>query len=167
MTRVIELKQAPDFFGRVLAGEMKQAALRGLYSAAVRSVQLLQTQEIQRASPAPVDRGVYRAGWRAEKLIDGAAVVNSVPWAAMIEYGVPGRNVTIGRQAVLALAEWARRRLGVSSDKALSTAWAILIAGKRRGLFRRGEGLRILETYARERMPQTIREEIARALDAM
>lgn len=160
---VYELKAAPSLFDRV-ARNLRGAAERGLYSAAVRSVALLQTQEIQAASPRPVDRGIYRAGWRAQKLKGGAAFFNAVPWAVYIERGVPGANVVISRAAVKAVSEWAQRKLGLDAAASVDAAWGILKAAKRRGLFARGEGLRVMEKYVRERLPRVMAEEVAREI---
>lgn len=164
MIRKIALKDAGDFFVREFGPAMRKAASKGLYSAAVRSVQLIQTEAIARATPSPVDKGIYRAGWRAEKDGEGAIIFNSVPWAGLIERGVPAANVVVSRRAVEAIGEWAVRKLGVPRERASSVAFGILRSLQRRGIFRRGEGLRILETFTRDRLPNIVADEVRREL---
>lgn len=164
MIRKVALKDAGEFFVGTFGPAMRKAASKGLYSAAVRSVQLIQTEAIARASPSPVDKGIYRAGWRAEKDGDGAVIFNSVPWAGLVERGVPAANVVASRRAVEAIADWAVRKLGVQRERAAGVAFGILRSLKRRGIFRRGEGLRILETFTKDRLPGIIAEEVRREL---
>lgn len=165
---VLTLKEAGLHFapGGPLQMQLRAAASKGLLSAALRSVQLIQTQEITKASPSPVDRGVYRAGWRAERLGTMDAVIyNAVKWASYIEDGVPARAVVAGRIMHENIAAWAQRRLGFSRQEAWDIAGAIIWKLKRRGIFNRGAGLKILETYTRDRLPAVVREEVERAIE--
>lgn len=163
---VLSLKQVGVFFapGGEFHQELREAALDGILSAALRSVQIITTQEVQKASPVPIDRGVYRAGWRAEKITNGAAILNTVPWAVFIEFGVKGSSVKIGRRAIQQVSEWAHRRLGLSDAEAKHAAFAILNAAKKRGIFRNGSGLRILETYTKQRLPAILKAEVERQI---
>ena len=53
----------------------------------------------------PVSTGVYRAGWRVEKLVDGAALMNGVLYAGIIEHGRrPGKGVS--KEGQEAIARW-------------------------------------------------------------
>jgi hypothetical protein len=100
----------------------------GCRVAAMRCIATIQTVIIPSRHPQPVDRGIYRAGWKPETLPDGAAFYNDSPAAALIEYGVRGENVKIGRKLLAALAEWAIRKGLVTKDDpnaAQSLAWAI------------------------------------------
>lgn len=164
MIRKIALKDAGDFFAGTFSAEMRKAASKGLYSAALRSVNLITTQEISRISPAPIDRAIYKAGWRAERDGDGAVISNAVPYAAAIEYGVPAANVVISNRALQQIGEWAMRKLGVPKERAPVVARRIMLKMQKRGIFRRGEGLKILETFVRERLPDVIRDEVQREL---
>jgi hypothetical protein len=158
---------------------MEDAAKRGLLSAAVRTVAYVQNDLIPAALPQPVDRGTYRAGWRAEPRPGGAAVVCDAPHAALIEGGVRAANVKPGRAMVQAIAEWARRKgLGgrmvqgkggttrfkkATEDEATQIAWAIVRSMQKRGIFDGGRGLGIFKK-AKEQIPRFIREEVAREL---
>ena len=105
MATTITLKEAGIYFGEKLPKLQRAAALRGLASAAQRGLQLVQAEIIPSRSPQPVDRGVYRAGWRAVKIKDGYAVENLEPHAAFVEYGVRASNVKPGRAMIAALAK--------------------------------------------------------------
>lgn len=111
---VLTINQAVSYFGKdgALAKQMQAAALKGLYSAALRGKQLLVTREIPSKTPPPVDKGIYKAGWQVEKLPKGAAIYNAVPYAAAIEDGVPAGNVVLSTKFQIALAEWLQRHGG-------------------------------------------------------
>jgi len=161
----ITMREAAGYFAPdgPLAEQLRSAALDGLYSAALRAKHDIVVKEIPNKMPRPIDRGIYRAGWQVERLSTGAAVYNPVPHAAMIEYGVPAANVVISRKAILAIAEWAHRKLGIRAGaEAMRVATAIMHALKRRGIFARGKGLRVMEDYARNTLPAIIRQEVAR-----
>jgi hypothetical protein len=57
-----------------------------------------------------LDRGIARAGWRAEEISDGAVVFNKVLQAGLMELGVRPDHVKIGRKMIDALTEWAKRK---------------------------------------------------------
>ena len=95
--------------------DIRKAVGLGLFAAAVRGVSVIQNQIIPSRNPQPVDRGIYRAGWRARPLKRGGQVVggeiyNTDPNAGNIELGVRAGNVKIGRAMIDALTEWAMRK---------------------------------------------------------
>lgn len=160
---------------------MRAAAIRGLRSAALRTVQEIQTRIIPETHPEPVDRGAYRAGWHVREEKEGALIENTAPHASFIEYGVRGAAVKIGRAMIDALQAWVmrkglvgklgrrgtRKRVAQESD-ARATAWAIAVAMQKRGIFnkdRRG-GLRVMERAAKL-IPRFMAEEIQREIEAM
>lgn len=143
----------------------RQAAIRGLHSAAARAVQVIVTEIIPSRTPQPVDRGLYRAGWRYRPEVDGALIENVEPHAAFIEYGVRGENVKIGRAMIAALSEWLVRKRIVSASEpkeVLRAAWAVAKSMQRRGIF--GKGMRVLEEMVVMRLDAIIEEEIAREI---
>ena len=56
-THTIKLEDAERFFGK-LGQNQELAAKQGLYSAALRMVNIIKTQTIPAANPPPVDRGL-------------------------------------------------------------------------------------------------------------
>lgn len=90
------------------------AAIRGLRSAGLRGVAEIVTFIIPARSPQPVDRGLFRAGWKSLPTNDGCTIENMEPHAIFIEHGV--KNIRVGRKMIDALAEWAVRK-GIT-DKA-------------------------------------------------
>jgi hypothetical protein len=165
----IPIEQAPAWMGR-LEGELRKAALRGLYSAAQRVVGIIQNEIIPAESRVPVDRGIYRGGWRARPEPDGAEVSNSTPHAIFIEDGVRGDHVKVGRAMVSALTLWVQRKGLTGAAKgpevaaqARSIAWAIAKSMQKKGIFNAGGGLKILEK-ARRRIPALVEEEVAREI---
>jgi hypothetical protein len=171
--RKISIAQAPKWVSE-LEGRMRKAALRGLLSAAHRTVGYIQNEVIPREERAPVDRGIYRAGWRARKVEGGALVYNGVPHAPMVEWGVRGENVKIGKRMIDALAEWVVRKGLVGKQPRESRAaagrqiaWAIAKSMQKRGIFGgEGRGLRVMEK-ARPQIVQFIEEEVKREIEAM
>ena len=140
-------------------GRFREAAVRGLHSAAARGVQVLQTELVPSRVPQPVDRGLFRAGWRFFPDPDGAWITNVEPHAAHVEYGVRAENVKPGRKMIAALAEWAARKgLAEKGEEAVSAAWAIAKAMRRRGIF--GKGMHLLDELMQDRMPDIVKEEI-------
>ena len=53
----------------------KAAAERAMLSTATRLVAHIQNEVIPKEDPKPVDRGVYRAGWRMKRISGGAEVI--------------------------------------------------------------------------------------------
>lgn len=159
-TKTLDLAQAEKHFG-AMQEHMKAAAKRGLVSAAALMVQEIVLRIVPQRSPQPVDRGVYRAGWRSGPADYGAFVENTETHAAFIEYGV--KNVKIGPRTILMLSEWARRKFGLDPEQATQAAWRIARLIKSRGIFAGGVGLGILK-QANERAPDFIRREVEREL---
>jgi hypothetical protein len=146
--------------------EMRAAALKGIFSAALRAKNDIVTKVIPQKDPAPVDKGIYRAGWQVEKLRTGAAIYNPVPYAAAIEYGVSAGNVVFSNKFQKMLAEWVNRKLGGRTPKqAWSIAGAIMHSLKTKGIFKRGVGLRVLEGYSRTTLLAVLREEVTREIE--
>lgn len=122
-------------------------AKRAIVATAMKVVSVIQTEIIPMEDPQPVDRGLYRAGWRFKKTGDGVEVFNTVPHAPMIEWGVRAENVKIGRVMIDALEKWVIRKGIGDSKSARGIAFAIANKMKQRGVFNREgkKGLRILE----------------------
>lgn len=160
----ITLKEAGEEFGQKLPKRMREAALRGLVSAAERGVAVVKAELIPAAVPQPVDRGLYRAGWRSYALPSGrgAAIENLEPHAAMIEHGVRASAVKIGRAMIAALAEWAKRHGFEEPERA---AWAIAKKMQERGIWGQ-RGLGILAQLNARLRTEIIREEVAREMNA-
>ncbi len=166
----VDLKDA----GLILDGlgeEYEKAAVVGLRVAAERAKSTIVAQIVPQLSPrSPVDRGVYRAGWKTAPLPNGAEIFNDEPHAKFIEYGVRSENVKIGRRMIDALAEWVKRkRLAKTPEQARQIAWAIARKAKaKNGLAffagPQGRGMRVLETVTRDYLPRFIREEVQRQL---
>jgi site-specific recombinase XerC len=160
---VVDLRKADAWIVEVGAAYRK-AAILGLYSAALRGVQVIVTQIIPARTPQPVDRAVYRSGWRVSPAQGGADIENLEPHAAFIEDGVRAANVKIGRAMIEALSEWVVRKRIASRDEALSVAWAIAKAMQRRGIFGR-RGLGILRELVEQHLDGIVREEVSREVD--
>lgn len=167
-----------------LSKELRLRAERALVSAAERGRGVIVNQIIPGRTPSPVDRGVYRAGWRAGPIKGGAEIWNGEVHAAFVERGVRAGSVKIGRAMIQALAEWAvrkglvrgkkggrgrlyvRERIGAGSHRvmnpeAIAVAWAIAKAMKRKGIFGQ-TGLRVLEELMTAHMPKIVGEEFRR-----
>ena len=143
------------------------AANRGLYSAALLGVQRILTRIIPSRSPQPVDRGVYRSGWRANPEMDGATIENLEPTAILIEEGVRAGNVKIGRLMIDALASWVVRKGIASAPEARGVAFAIANRMKQRGIFGGaygGQGLGILRELVEKDIPGLMAAEVAREI---
>jgi hypothetical protein len=162
---VINLSDADEHFRR-FGDELQAAGRRGLVSAAARGVQEIITRIIPSRSPEPVDRGVYKAGWRFYPDREGAVIENLESVAALIEDGVRAENVKIGRAMILALAEWAVRKGLAEKDEAESVAWAIAKKMKMRGIFGR-EGMGILRELVDTRLDKLIQEEVVREIEKL
>lgn len=171
------IDEAPAWMRR-LGGERRRAAERGLLSAAQRLVQAIVAEVIPREPRVPVDRGIYRAGWRAEQSAGGALVVNRTPHAEFIEDGVRAENVKVGREMIDALADWVHRHgldrsrgrdgkgryVAAAESDARSIAWAIAQSMRRRGIFG-GTGLKILEKARNRYLLRFITEEVTAELE--
>lgn len=151
---------------RHLGFSIDKAAKRAVLSLALRIVQHITTYIIPRENPQPVDRGAFRAGWRAKRDPDGATVKNTLPYASVIEYGARPENIKIGKAMIDALTEWVLRKgIGLTRNppsrpltkkqmrfahewQARKVAWAIAMGMMKKGIFNRDDergGLRVLE----------------------
>lgn len=157
----ITLKEAAQRTDELKA-KWRAAAILGLQSAAARGVQDIIVRIIPSRTPQPVDRGVYRSGWRFYPAPNGAVIECFEPHAVLIEDGVRASNVKIGRAMIQALAEWVKRKGIASGDEAESVAWAIAKSMKRRGIFNRGKGMGILAELVEKYLPGYVQEEVAR-----
>jgi hypothetical protein len=162
-----------------IEGDVKKAASAGLLAAAHRTVAHIVANIIPGLMHPPVDRGLYRAGWRARKDGTGAVVENVAPHAIFIEYGVRAGNVKIGRAMIEALAAWVKRKgiggrtvtgksgktrhIKATNTEAESIAWAIAKSMQKHGIFAGGKGLGVLKE-AEKSVPRFIREEVGREL---
>ena len=121
MTTQIELDNAAKHLEETIANKRREAIERGLLSAGLRLQKTIQTKIIPARSPKPVDRGVFKAGWRVyrEGSGDSFAVVieNPVQHAAFIEYGVRAANIKPGRRMIAAIAEWVLRKKIVKASQ--------------------------------------------------
>ena len=162
---VVQLKDAARFFD-VKEKEARKAAKRGLLSAALRSVQTIVAVIIPSRVPAPVDRGAFNAGWRAVETPDGAMFFNPTFQAPLIEDGVRGSSVKVGRAMIDALSAWAERH-GLAKDpkEARSVAFAMANAMRRAGIFNRGgRGLGIMRELVERYLDRFVREEVEREM---
>ena len=144
-----DVSQAPEV-ARWLEKGFEKAGERAMVATAARLVAHIQNEIIPNLEPPPVDRGLYRAGWRHKAVKGGAEVYNSTPHAPFIEHGVRAENVKVGRRMIDALAAWVLRK-GIAGKgrgakaEARQIAWAIAMKMKERGIFARGKGFRVLE----------------------
>lgn len=163
MPAVVELSKADAWVVQV-ARRHREAAVRGLHSAALRGVQVIVTQIIPSRTPQPVDRAIYRGGWRPVMRPDGADIQNLEPHAILVEEGVRASNVKVGRAMLQALAEWAvRKRIATRAD-AMGVAWAIAKSMQRRGIFGQ-RGLGILRELVEQHLDRIVREEVQREVE--
>lgn len=182
--KVWDLNDAGLMLGEI-KGEMKKAAHAGLLAAAHRIVEHIVANIIPNLDRPPVDRGIYRAGWRARRISEGAIVENVAPHAPFIEYGVRAAHVKPGREMIDALTKWVQRKgiggrtvissntkssaglfgtrhVKASTTEARSIAWAIAKDMQKRGIFA-PKGLQVLEKASKD-FPRFIREEVIREL---
>jgi len=115
-------------------------------------------------TPQPVDRGLFRAGWKTMPDEWGCTVENMEPHAVFIEEGV--HNIKVGRAMIDALAEWAIRKGLATKEDARSRAWAIAKSMEKRGHIFGVNGMGILrELVEGGKMQQFIDEEVKREVE--
>ena len=135
---------AVKVFGKRVEG-IEGAVKKGLLSACQRGVTDIVSNVIPktlvlehtgiRLAP-PIDRGLYKSGFRAEATPTGARIRHVNPMmAAVMENGVRAGNVKIGRAMIRALTSWAHRK-GLEAPKKSpeSVAWAIAKNAQRYGI---------------------------------
>ena len=157
-----DIEQA-DEVKRHLDKGFKKAAKRAALSTGIRIVEQIQAVVIPGEPRPPVDRGIYRAGWRASPEPYGASITNTVPYSPIVEWGARAANIKVGRAMIDALTGWVSRKGIGAGDPPRSVAWAIAMSMKRRGIFNGGKGLRIFEKGLRNGM-KFFRQEMAREL---
>lgn len=166
-TRVFDISQS-DELKKYLDKGFEEGAERAILSTALKVVQNITTAIIPAFPRPPVDRGAYRAGWRAKPIARGAEIVNTLPHASIIEYGARAQNVKIGKAMIDALAAWVRRKGIVrgrgkqSKLDALQVAWAIARAMQKKGIYG-PRGLRVLEK-ALKGVPSILNDEFKREM---
>lgn len=160
----MDLDAAIDWFGQP---GIREAAKRGLLSAAHRGVQDIVGRIVPGLSPMPIDRGIMNAGWRAVAIPDGAAIENQVHHAIFVDQGVKAENVRISKAMIDALAEWVQRKGIAPAAEARGVAWAIAKSMKANGIFQRGSGFKILEKFNDQSREKFIRQEVSRSIKQM
>lgn len=188
MSTVVDLKDADQYFGMV-GREVRAAAKAGLLSAAMRAVTVIVTQIIPSRSPSPVDRGVYRAGWKFRALANGAMYFNNEEHALFVEGGVRAENVKPGESMIAALTKWVMRKGlntkfresqvfvrrsktwrpravkvgGNRTQRAKNVAWAIARVMQKKGIFngQGGKGLGIMREMNERYIGGIVNQEIA------
>lgn len=143
-----------------LSKELKVAASKGLFSAALRAKRDLVSRVIPNLMPPPVDRGIYRAGWQVQRLPNGAAIYNPLPHARFIENGVPAGNVVLSNKAQKALAEWVQRKLGGRRKAPPKPSVKTRVGDLARKLV--GKGLSARKKFARDNTSDSVNKAKAR-----
>jgi len=164
----IDLSAAGVFFGKDLPEILRKYAVVGIRVAAARGLATILTTIIPSRNPPPVDRGLYRAGWKVQSNDDGAEIYNDAAHAPFIEHGVRANNIKIGHALIGALTEWVVRK-GIETDpkKARGVAWAIAMRAKSKdGFFNRDgkQGLGILKELEEDFIPKFLQEEVPKAM---
>jgi hypothetical protein len=164
-----------------LADGIEKGARNGILSTAMRIVETITSEIIPDQNPPPIFMSAYRGAWHAEPTETGADIVNTVPYASVIEYGARAENIKIGRAMIEAIAAWVLRKgmvgkVGKSGGtstqltQARAAAWAIAVHMKKVGIFNRDgkQGLRIGEkglAKGKEFIGAEVAREIFRALE--
>ena len=183
----IDIKDHVEF-SRFLKQGIEKSLHNALMSTATRMVSAINTEIIPRIRPyPPVDRGLFRGGFRVKSLTKAKVLIlNAVPHAPFVEYGVRAENIKPGRAMITALTAWVRRKgIGAKSSSiirkgtpnqrlnkpdiatATGIAWAIATKMKKKGIFNgaaQDGGMQVLKK-AVEKFDVYFREEIAYELD--
>ncbi len=145
----VDIREHAEFSKYLRAG-LEKSVHKAILGTATRIVQHINADIIPNTQPfQPVDRGIYRAGFKVLRQgPKNVFIVNTVPHAKFIEFGVRPANVKIGRDMITALTSWVKRKgLGASSSiktkkvrkastsEATSMAWAIAMNMKKKGIF--------------------------------
>jgi hypothetical protein len=106
---------------RATEKQMKKA----LHRAAVRGIRRV-TEEIDKlGNRKPVDRGIYRAAWKALATDDGAVLFNDSPHAGFIEQGTRPHMPPIEP-----LKAWVLRKFGPTLRREFKAAGGAKVLGK-------------------------------------
>ncbi len=162
---VVELEMAERWVGKT-EKDLRKAMVKGLFSAALAGVQEIVVSIISSRSPQPIDRGIYRAGWRAVPSPDGADIENLEPVAVFIEEGVRAENVKPGQAMLDALTEWVQRKGLANGPEAASAAYAIAMNMQKKGIFGK-QGMGILRELVNGQLTKLIEREVAREIDRL
>lgn len=128
MARKITIDQFAEEL-KNLPGEVRQAAIRGCRSAALRGVGFA-VEAIQSAKPHPaVNTGALVQSVRSAPIEGGGRISVDAPHAAIMEDGTRPF-----RPPLAPLVLWAKRRFQVSDKEAKSIAWAVREAIAKRGI---------------------------------
>ncbi len=113
---------------QALKGRLRDAALKGVASAALATEALVKTETSRKKA---VNTGAYKSAWRAQQIsADRWRVANAMPYAAVIEFGRrPGSFPPIGP-----IRLWAVRKLGISMEEASGVAFLIARKIARNGI---------------------------------
>lgn len=153
-----DISQSPQL-ARFLALGFEAAAKRALLSTAHRVINHIIVDILPAEKHQPVDRGIYRAGWRAKAIPKGAEILNTVPYASVIEYGARAGNIKVGSAMIAALTSWIVRKGLADSKEAPRMAWAVAMSMKKKGIYNGGKGLRVLER-ALKKVPEFLAVEL-------
>lgn len=153
MEETISIEQLPNWVGIQIAG-VRPAAMKACYAAALRGRTIV-VATIGATTPyPPVDRGVFRASFKAERAPDGATLFSDAPHAAFVEYGCRPHWAPLAP-----LLAWVKRRGLAKKGEAYGVARAIQVAIARRGMKPRKVVARSLDQIER-----AFGEELDRAL---
>jgi hypothetical protein len=163
-----------DAIVKHVSGAIERSAKRGMLSAALKIQAIIQTEIIPAEDPPPINTRAYAAAWGNPPVEtdQGIDLVNTMPYASIIEGGARAENIKIGTAMIDALTSWvimkglvgrprgAAGRQQAEQD-ARQIAWAIAVSMKKKGIFNRGgTGLRIAEKAAK-RAPAIVAHEVA------
>jgi hypothetical protein len=173
-----DIKQTQEIADHV-EHQLEEATHRGLLSAGMRLIGVIQNELIPGAQPPPppILNRHYTSAWQIEDVSSKEVhVKNTMPYAAVIERGARPENVKIGRLMIDALTEWVITKgmvgrpkspnaKAVATIEARQIAWAIAKSMQTKGIFIRNgqEGLRIAEKAAK-RAPELVAKEVAREI---
>lgn len=140
---------------RRLGADGPAALRRGVLSGALRCVGIMQV----RGDAAGVfDRGRFRQSWAAWATTNGARLLNTAPYAPIIE---EGRRPGARMPPPAVIERWAKRKLALSPDEAAAAAFPIARAIAARGI----PGKHLLRE-ARPVLVQVVTDEARRELEA-
>jgi hypothetical protein len=115
-----------DFIKNVqaLPGDVEQAIIRGMRSAAMRGVSVvveqIGTKNSGNGAPPAVDEGTLQRSVSSSPIPKGGEIIVDAPHAAIVEYGT--RPHMPPKQP---LVDWAKRKFGVDEDEAEDIAQAV------------------------------------------
>lgn len=153
MEESVTIEQLPNWVSLRIRN-VGRASLRACYAAALRGRTIIMETIAATTPYPPVDRGSFRASFRAAREPDGASLYSDAPHAAFIEYGCRPHWPPLA--PILA---WVKRKKLAKGSEAYGVARAIQVAIARRGMAPRKVVARSLD-----RIEQALHEELDRAL---